>query len=86
MPVMSLQIGDATVDGVLRTLTPSSMLRRLRLSVHSGRANEVRVGVEILPIVAGLSMVQVGMQAITPYAVKVVQLSAYPRSAFKSVC
>ena len=32
---------------------------RLRLSVNPGRVNEIRVGVEVLPVVANLSMVQV---------------------------
>lgn len=32
---------------------------RLRLSVNPGKANEVRVGVELLQVVPGLSMVQV---------------------------
>ena len=41
-------------------LTTKVLTCRLRLSVNPGRANEVRVGVEILPIVAGLSMIQVG--------------------------
>lgn len=35
------------------------MQRRLRLSVNSGRVNETRVGVEVLPVVGSLSMVQV---------------------------
>ena len=32
---------------------------RLRLSANPGKANEVRVGVEVLQVVPGLSMVQV---------------------------
>ena len=38
---------------------------RLRLSVNPGKANEVRVGVEVLQVVPGLTMVQVSH---APYA------------------
>ena len=32
---------------------------RLRVSLNPGKSNEIRVGVEVLPVVANLSMVQV---------------------------